>query len=157
MTTTPEVLNQIKTFSFGVLLFLNIDQDLLKYLSILIIINMVMGGLKAIYLPQLKFELSEFFGGLVKIFVLLIIIMTVAILAKALGFNEFQSMNSILLKMLLLTKGIKIFNNGRSIYDKKEYKSSDFISIIIHTMTDFLGTQINKFLAIYITQKKEKK
>lgn len=143
-----EILNQIKTFFFGVLIYLNIDKDLLFILFLVIMTNMVTGGIKAILVPTLKFEIDIWWGGLAKKCLLLILLLTVGLLARGLGFDEFKPIVSTVMKAMLLSEGIKVLNNIRSVFDKKEYKSSDFISIIIEKITDFLGFQINKLMKI---------
>lgn len=110
---------------------------------------MFVGMLKAIFVPELSFEFKLFWGGLVKKILLLVIVLTLSLLAKGLGLNEFQPMTAIIMKAMLLSESIKILNNTRSILNKKEYKSSDFISIIIEKITEFLGTKINKLLIFF--------
>lgn len=149
MNTYSDFYNQFKTFVFGILIFLNIDKDVLIFLFCLIMINMATGGLKAIMIPEMKFSLDTWWAGLAKKSLLIIMILAIALLTKGLGFHEFKPLVTIVMKAMLLSEAIKILNNIRSIFDKKEHQSSDFISVLIGKMTDFFGFQINKLLTFF--------
>lgn len=149
MNNLTDIYNQLKAFAFGLLIFLHIDKDLLVILFSLILVNMVTGGLKAILLESMKFEFEIWWGGLAKKCLLLILILTVGLLARGLGLYEFKPMVTIVMKAMFLSEAIKIMNNIRSVFDKKEHKSSDFISLIIGKLTAFFGFYINKILMFF--------
>lgn len=154
MTNPTDLYNQIKTFIFGIMLYLHIEKELLLILFSVIMINMIAGGLKAIFLEEMKFSIAIWWAGLLKKSLLLIIIMLLGLLSRGMGFQDFKIMVTIVMKAMLLSEAIKVMNNVRSIYDKKEYKSSDFISLLIEKITEFIGFKMKKILEFFGNEKK---
>ena len=142
-------LDQIKSFIFGILLYLQIDKEIAMILIILICANMLTGGAKAIVIPEMKFSFKTFYAGLIRKSLLLIIIMVLALISKGLGFTDFKLMVTIVIKAMILSEGISVFNNIRSVYDKKEYKSRDFISEIIGKISNYLQFYMNKIMKFF--------
>jgi hypothetical protein len=116
---------------------------------------MTVGGLKAIIVPTMQFSINTWWFGLVKKCLLLVLIMSVGLLSRGLGFSEFKDFVTIVMKAMLLSETIKILNNIRSIFDKKEHKSADFISILVEKLTIFLSLYFNNFLKIFEPKKDE--
>ncbi len=142
-------IDQIKAFVFGVLIYLQIDKEIAMILIILICANMLCGGAKAIVIPEIKFSFKTFYAGLIRKSLLLIIIMVLALISKGMGFADFKLMVTIVMKAMILSEGISVFNNIRSMYDKKEYKSRDFISQIIGKISNYLHFYMEKIMKFF--------
>ncbi len=142
-------LDQIKTFIFGILLYLQIDKEIAMILIILICADMLCGGAKAIVIPEIKFNFKTFYAGIIRKSLLLIIIMVLALISKGLGFTDFKLMVTIVIKAMILSEGISVFNNIRSVFDKKEHKSTDFISEIIGKISNYLQFYMNKIMKFF--------
>jgi toxin secretion/phage lysis holin len=142
-------LDQIKTFIFGILLYLQIDKEIAMILIILIFADMLCGGAKAIVIPEIKFSFKTFYAGIIRKALLLIIIMVLALISKGLGFTDFKLMVTIVIKAMILSEGISVFNNIRSVFDKKEHKSTDFISEIIGKVSNYLQFYMEKIMKFF--------
>lgn len=141
--------NQIASFTYGVVLYLQIDTEVAAALVYLILIDMFFGTLKAVLVPEMKFSLNVFWVGLIKKATLLAIVMVLALLGKGLGFEDFRSLLTTVMKIMLVNEALSIFNCFRSIKDRKEYKSSDFISLLIQKIESFLNFQLKKLMKIF--------
>jgi hypothetical protein len=141
--------NEIKAFLYGLMVYLQIDKDVSQILILLILATMFFGSLKAVLLKELSFSMDNFWGGLKKKLLLLALVMMVALLARGLGFQDFKLMVTTVMKIMILNEGISIFNSIRSIYDGKEYKSNDFISLLIDKISNYLIIYMNKLLKFF--------
>jgi len=142
-------INEIKAFLYGIIVYLQIDKDIASILIYLIFGDMLLGAIKSVVIPTLHFKTSIFWAGLLKKSLLLIIIMILALVSKGLGFQDFEQMVSIVMKIMILNEGISILNSIRSIYTKKEYKSNDFISILIEKIEKNLTMYMDKIIKIF--------
>lgn len=138
--------NEIKTFVYGLFITLNIDPYIAKCLIILIAIDMITGAIKAATIPQMTFKKSLLSIGLLKKTVLLIIVMVLALVAKGLGITDFQGAVTIVMKIMVLNEGLSIVYNCRSIYDMKEYKSNDFISMLLEKLGNLIILTMEKLI-----------
>ena len=141
--------NQIKTFIFGILIYLQIEKQIALILIILIFTDMVVGALKAISLKELEFTYKSFYAGLIRKSLLLIIIMVLALISKGLGFKDFRLMVDIVMKAMILSEGISVINNIRSVFDKKEHKSTDFITKIIEKISTYLQFYMERVMKLF--------
>lgn len=141
-----KISNEIKTFLYGVLAFCQVDADVARILVILIFLDMLLGTLKSCVVPELRLSVNTFWLGLIKKALILIIIMVLALVAKGLGFDDFKVMVAIVIKIMIVNEGISILNNIRSVWNKKVYKSSDFISLLIEKIEIILTSYINKLI-----------
>lgn len=144
-----QFVNQLKTFLYGIILYLQIDAQVATVLIYLIFLDMLAGSVKASVVPNMTFSISNFWQGLLKKALLLIIIMVLALTALGLGFSDFRDMVSTVMKIMIVNEAISIFNNIRSVYNRKEYKSSDFISILIEKIESHLSALMNKLMKIF--------
>lgn len=142
-------LNEIKAFLYGVIIYFQIDKDVSIVLITLIFIDMFAGAIKAAVVPEMEFRLTTFWAGLLKKSLLLIIIMVLALVSKGLGFTDFKEMVTIIMKIMVLNEGISIFNSIKSIYKKQEFKSNDFISILIEKIEATLTKYMDKLIKIF--------
>lgn len=141
--------DQLKTFIFGLLLFLQIDKQIAFILVVLIFTDMLVGGLKALSLQTVKFSIKTFYAGLIRKSLLLIIIMVLALISKGLGFSDFRLMVDVVMKAMILSEGISVINNIRSVFDKKDHKSTDFISEIITKISNYLQFYMEKVIKLF--------
>lgn len=142
-------IDQLKAFLYGVIVYFQIDKDVAQILIILILSDMLVGAVKAAVVPNLEFKMTTFWTGLLKKALLLLIIMVLALVAKGLGFSDFKQMVAIVMKIMVLNEGISIFNSIRSILAKKEYKSNDFISLLIEKIEKTLTKYMDKLIKIF--------
>ena len=139
-------LNEIKGFLYGLVVFLQIDAYVAKILIALIVTDMVSGAIKSAMLPEMTFKKSILSVGLLKKSVLLIIIMTLALVAKGVGIEDFKIGVSIAMKIMVLNEGLSIIYNCRSMYDMKEYKSNDFISLLLEKIGNLIVFTMEKLM-----------
>lgn len=139
-------LNEIKAFLYGLIVYLQIDAYVAKCLIVLIVLNMATGSIKSATIPELTFKKSTLSVGLLKKSVLLIIIMALALMAKGLGIEDFKIGVSIVMKVMILNEGLSIVYNCRSIYDMKEYKSNDFISMLLEKIGNAIIVAMDKLI-----------
>lgn len=142
-------LDQLKAFLYGLVIYFQIDKDVAQILIILILSDMFVGAIKAAVIPTMSFKLSTFWAGLLKKALLLLIIMVLALVAKGLGFSDFKQMVAIVMKIMVLNEGISIFNSIRSIMAKKEFKSNDFISLLIEKIEKALTKYMDKLIKLF--------
>ena len=110
---------------------------------------MLFGAVKAAVIPEMHFQMSTFWVGLLKKAMLLSIIMVLALVAKGLGFADFREMVVIVMKIMVLNEGISIFNSIRSIWHKKQFKSNDFISLLIEKIEYNLTKYMDKLIKLF--------
>jgi len=141
--------NEIKTLLYSFLFYLNIDRDVAIILIVFIFTDMLIGAYKSVALPMMKFSIETFWAGLIKKSILLIIVMVLALTARGLGFADFRLMVTTVIKIMILNECISIFNSCRSILDKKQHKSSDFISKLIEVIGNYLLFYIDKLFSFF--------
>lgn len=142
-------INEIKAFLYGIAIYLQIDTDIVYILITLIFTDMLLGAIKSVSVPEMEFKTSAFWVGLLKKALLLIVIMVLALIARGLGFKDFKEMVSMVIKIMILNEGISIINSIRSIKDKKEHKSNDFISILIEKIGQYLTKKMDLFIKFF--------
>jgi hypothetical protein len=140
--------NEIKTLLYSFLIYLKIDHDIAIIVVVLIFTDMFIGAIKSVSLPTMKFSIAIFWQGLIKKSILLTIVMVLALTAKGLGFDDFKLMVTTVIKIMILNECISIFNSCRSILDKKQHKSSDFISKLIEIIGKYLLFYVEKLFGI---------
>lgn len=144
-----EIKEQITAFFYGAIIFLQIDHSVAKILIWLILADMILGAIKAAIVPELKLSISTFWLGLIKKSMLLIFVSVLALLMKGLGYTDFREMVKVVMKIMILNEGISAINCIRSILARKEYKSSDFISMLLEKVEKFLTTWIKKLFGFF--------
>lgn len=142
-------IDQFKAFLYGFVIYFQIDKEIASVLITLILLDMFTGAVKASVIPTMSFKITTFWAGLLKKALLLIIIMVLALVAKGLGFADFKEMATIVMKIMVLNEGISIFNSIRSIIAKKEFKSNDFISLLIEKIEYNLTKYMDKLIKLF--------
>lgn len=141
--------NEIKAFIYGIFIYFQIDKEIALILIILIFADMIVGALKSIFITTMKFSIEKFWKGLLKKVMLLIIVMVLALVSKGLGFDDFKIMVETVMKIMLLNEGLSVINGIRSIYDRKEHKNNDFISLLITKIENYLTFYLDKLLNFF--------
>lgn len=141
--------NEIKAFIYGSFIYLQIDKEIAAILTILIFSDTLVGAIKSVSIPTMDFSMEKFWKGLIKKVLLLIIIMVLALISKGLGFEDFKTMVTVVMKIMLLNEGLSIINGVRSIYDRKEHKNNDFISLLIAKIENYLTFYLDKILSFF--------
>ena len=138
--------DQIKAFFYGVIIYFQMDEEVTLILFSLVAIDMVFGAIKAATLQEMTFNLNIFWKGLLKKVLMLASIMVLALIARGLGFQDFKLTVIYVMKLMVLAEGISIFTSLRSIWDKKLYKSNDFISVLLAKIGNLLSKYFDKII-----------
>jgi len=139
---TADMISTIKTFLFGVFLFLEIDTNIVTILAILMAIDTFLGVIKAI---RLKFQLTfkRLIWGMITKVSVLIVPMILALVAKGLNF-DFTWFVSAVLNILILSEAFSTLSNIISIKEGRLIENTDFITKLLHTVRQTLANIINK-------------
>ena len=141
-----EYINQLKTFLYGVIVYLQMDKEITIILMCLVGLDMLFGSIKAATIQELKFDMKLFWNGLIKKSLLLIVIMVLGLVSKGLGFQDFRLLIINVMKIMVLAEGFSVITNIRSIWDKKVYKSNDFISVLLAKIGNMLSKYLDKLM-----------
>lgn len=150
---TDEVL-AAKTFLYGVFVFLDINVDTVKILSILMAIDTILGVFKVIRLGN-KFSFKKLIWGMITKVSVLIVPMVLALTAKALNF-DFTWFVSAVLNILVLAEAFSSITNIISIKEAKELENTDFITRLLHKVRQGLSTLINQLFGTITQDNNEK-
>lgn len=146
-------LGAVKTFLYGVFVFLDIDVDIVKILAILMAVDTVFGIIKAIRLNK-SVSFKKLIWGMITKVSVLIIPMVLALTAKALSF-DFSWFVSAVLNILVVAEAFSIVNNVISIKEGKESESQDIITRLLHAVRNGLGTIIDRLFKTINPEDKE--
>tara|TARA_R110000737_G_C14624761_1_gene494673 strand:+ start:67556 stop:68044 length:489 start_codon:yes stop_codon:yes gene_type:complete len=139
---TAEVITYIKTFLYGIFLFLDIDVNIVKILAIIMAVDTVLGIIKAIRLKQ-KVSFKKLVWGMITKVSVLIVPMILALVAKALSFDFTWFVNAVL-NILVLAEAFSSISNIISIKEGKQIENQDFITKLLHTIRIGLSNMINR-------------
>lgn len=136
-----EYWNEIKLLLYAFFAYLNLNIDIAKVLIILMIIDTMLGSLKAIRLTKTKFTTKSLFWGVISKCTILLIPMILAYVALALGY-DFTLLTDIVLKVLVVSEALSTITNILSIKEQKEIKNIDFVSKILYGIRRFLISKL---------------
>lgn len=139
---TAEVITYIKTFLYGLFVFLDIDVNVVKILAILMAVDTVLGVFKAIKLKQ-AISFKKLVWGMVTKVSVLIVPMVLALVAKALSFDFSWFVKSVL-NILVLAEAFSAISNVISIKEGKQIENQDLVTKLLHTIRIGLSNMINK-------------
>jgi cobalamin biosynthesis protein CobD/CbiB len=137
-----EVTATVKTFLYGIFIFLDIDVNIVKILAILMAIDTVLGVIKSIRLNR-KVSFKRLVWGMITKVSVLIVPMVLALTAKALSFDFSWFVNAVL-NILVLSEAFSAITNVISIKEGKELQNTDFITKLLHSVRNGLSSIINK-------------
>jgi hypothetical protein len=121
---------------------LSINESVLKWFFIIMAFDMLMGSIKSILLLELKFNAKIFFFGLMRKLTLVFLVLFVATLGIGLGYADMKSITTIVMRIFMISEGISVLYNFKSILSGKETKAEDFISLFIEGSIKFLGKKL---------------
>lgn len=147
LSETSEMLayywQEIKLVIYVIFGALSIDINIVKWLSVLMIVDTVLGSIKAVYVSKLKFTFRKLLWGIVSKATILAIPMILALVALALGF-DFKWLVEIVLRILVISEAISSITNILSIKEKKNLENTDYISKLLHTLRSFFARYLDK-------------
>ena len=136
---------EIKALLYATFIFLQIDIDIVKILSILMITDTVLGVIKSIYVSKLRFTFKKLLWGIVSKSTILLIPMILALVALVLGF-DFKWLVELVLKILVVSEAISAITNILSIKEKKNIEDTDYISRLLHAIRNFFDKQLSNLI-----------
>ncbi|WP_372937555.1 phage holin family protein [Seonamhaeicola sp.] len=116
--------------------YLKIDQNMIEVLSILMAIDSVLGGIKSVRLGG-KWNFSVLLWGIVLKISLLFLPVTLALMAKALGY-EFEILVKLVLGLMIVSEGYSIVTNYYSAKNKIKLDKFDVISLMLQSIRNRL-------------------
>ena len=144
-TYLGEYWHEIKTVIYLVFVFLNLDMDVVRILSILMLVDTALGTIKAIYLEDLKFTFKKLLWGIVSKSTILLIPMLLALVSLGLGY-DFKWVVDLVLKILIVSEAISSITNILSIKENKNIENTDYVSKLLHSIRNFLKNKMEKFI-----------
>ncbi len=148
-----EAITTVKTFLYGIFLFLDIDVNIVKILAILMAVDTVLGIFKAIRLRE-KISFKKLIWGMVTKTSVLIVPMILALVAKALSFDFTWFVNAVL-NILVLAEAFSSISNIISIKEGKQVENQDFITKLLHGVRKGLSNLINKLFKVINPEEKQ--
>lgn len=137
-----DVVTTVKSFIYGVFVFLDIDVNIVKILAILMAIDTVLGVIKSIRLNR-KISVRILIWGMITKVSVLIVPMILALTAKALNFDFTWFVHAVL-NILVVSEAFSSITNIISIKDGKELENTDFITRLLYSVRSGLGKIIDR-------------
>lgn len=148
-----EVVATMKTFMYGIFIFLDIDVNIVKILAILMSVDTVLGIFKSIRLKR-KISFKKLVWGMITKVSVLIVPMILALVAKTLSFDFTWFVNAVL-NILVLAEAFSSISNIISIKEGKEVQNQDFITKLLNTVRAGLSKIINNLFNTINPEDKE--
>lgn len=145
-STLADYWHEIKFVIYALFVFLQIDFDVVKILSYLMISDTVLGTIKAVYVSKIKFTFRKLMWGFVSKCTVLTIPMILALVSQGVGF-DFKWVVVVVLKVLIVSEGISAITNILSIKEKRQIENTDYISKLLHAIRNFYTKKINEFIS----------
>ncbi|MBS3739604.1 MAG: hypothetical protein KGY51_11535 [Psychroflexus sp.] len=135
---------ELKYGIYLIFIFLDINIDIVKILSYLMLADTALGVIKTIIIKHLKFSFKELYWGVITKATILLIPMLVALTAKGLHY-DFRWLVNIVLKVLILSESISSLTNILSIKERKIIENTDFVSKLLRLLRLFFKNIIDNF------------
>jgi len=136
---------ELKAFLYLIFVSLSIDIDIAKTLSLLMIIDTVLGVSKTLRIKKITFDFKELLWGIVSKCTVILIPILLAVTALGLGF-DFTLLVNVVFKILIVNETISALTNILSIKKRKNIKNTDYVSLLIYKLKNFLKNIVNKLL-----------
>lgn len=127
-----DVFDYIKGLFYALFVFLGIKVGIVEVLFYLMVLDSVLGIVKALRLNH-KFSFKVLAWGIVSKLTLLIIPFIVALMAKGLDF-DFNYFVIAIMNILIVNEGISCITNILSIKTKKQIENTDYISKMLEAI-----------------------
>lgn len=122
---------EVKTLLYALFAFLELDINVVNVVMWLMIIDTASGIMKAIAVDKVMFNFKYLYVGILSKFVVLLIPMTLALMARGIGY-DFKWAVEIVLRLIILSEGISIITNAISIKDNEVLKNRDYLSLMLN-------------------------
>lgn len=136
------IYTHIKNLAYILCLFLGMKSDVVKVLFILMVLDSILGIIKALRLGN-KFSFKVLLWGVITKLAILIIPMVLALMAKSLSF-DFKYFVVAVLNIIIVSEGISCITNILSIKTKKQIENTDYITMLLETLKRILSGIIKK-------------
>lgn len=141
-----EVYNYLKSAVYGLFVFVGIKTGAVTVLFYLMLIDSVLGIIKALRLGE-SFSFKVLGWGMVTKLSLLLIPMILALIAKGLELN-FNMFVIAAMNILIVNEGISCITNITSIKSKQRIENNDYITLLLKTLRKALSLYVGRFLKI---------
>ncbi|MFK7030994.1 phage holin family protein [Flavobacterium oreochromis] len=137
-------INEVKILLYGVVLYLDLDIEIVKVLFFLMVIDTFLGIIKAIVLNNI-FSFKKLALGFVSKLAILLIPVALALMSKGLNY-DFKWFVTIVIDLLIVSDGISIFSNIIAIKTKKEIENFDALTQLLKAIRNLLIRFFKKLL-----------
>lgn len=137
-------LEKIKLVLYGVVAYLNLNQEAFGILMLFMVLDSALGAIKAIRLGR-RFSFNKLLWGFTLKLCFLIIPLLVALLGKAVGYDFHIAVN-IVMAILTLSEFYSIIGNIYAAKNKVAVKKIDAISAVLMALRKAIGNIINSLL-----------
>ena len=144
MHKISEYSDELKLFLYGIFMYLEMDVEIVKILSYLMLMDTFLGIIKTIVLNN-PFSFKKLALGFVSKLAVLLIPTALALMSKGLNYN-FKWFVTIVMDLLIVSDGISIISNIIAIKSKKEVENFDAMTLILKSIRNRLIQLFKKFL-----------
>lgn len=125
-----EAVNAVKYIIYGAFVYLKVDLDMMKILSILMLMDTFLGVVKVISLKY-QFSFKKLLWGFTTKFLILLIPLIVALIGKGVG-KDFLWAVDFTIKILIINEGLSCLTNILSAKNKKNIQNIDLVTVLIN-------------------------
>jgi toxin secretion/phage lysis holin len=133
--------NAIKLGVYFIFAYLNINAEVFGILMTLMVIDSLVGSIKAIRLSK-EFRFRILIWGICIKLLILLIPMVVALVAKAIG-KDFTLAVNWVMNMLIVAEAYSILGNIYDAKNKTHSRNLDLISMIIQSLKNMIGRKLS--------------
>lgn len=150
------MLTYLKSFLYIIFIYLGIKTGAVKILLVLMLLDSLLGIIKALRLGK-SFSFKVLLWGMITKLSIFIVPFIVALMAKALDY-DFSYFIIVILNIIIVSEGISCITNIIGIKTKKEVDNTDYITTLLHAIKRTLSEIMKRLLsAIEITNINDKK
>lgn len=157
-----DLIEFVKYGIYTIFLYLQVDIDTMRILSILMFFDTLFGVVKAIRLNY-DFSIKKLLWGFTTKFLILLIPLIVALIGKGIGYNFLWAVD-FAIKMLIINEGLSCLTNILAAKTKKDIKNIDLVTLLLVYLRTYLLLLARKIFGEVvkdsideITKKKNKK
>lgn len=136
MHKISEYSNELKLLLYGIFIYLEIDQEIVKVLFYLMVIDTFLGIIKTFVLNNI-FTFNKLALGFVSKLAVLLIPTALALMSKGLNYN-FKWFVTLVMNLLIVSDGISIISNIIAIKTKKEVENFDAMTLLLKSIRNGL-------------------
>lgn len=141
--TMENILNFLKGVLYAVFVYLGIKTGSVKVLFYLMMLDSVLGIVKALRLGY-KFSFKRLGWGMVSKLSLLFIPMIIALIAKGLNL-EFTLFVVTAMNIIIVNEGISCVTNVLSIKTGKRIENNDYVTMMLNSIRKLLTSLVQRF------------